>query len=267
MSLRKASAAGTFYPADCNEIRRYIEYFNTILDDEGFVPKSGMRARALISPHAGYIYSGFSANAAYRSIAHLKPKRIIVLGPSHRVFINGASIAKYDRYETPCGELDIDVAYSKKIEDGFSYITFDPKAHSEHSTETQIPFINYYFRNIPIVEIVYGKIEHEEMTQVLDFLLQDRENLVVISTDLSHYYDLQTAKKLDNICLQAIATMDIDLLDKGCEACGMIGVRALIGVANKIDLESSIIDHRTSADASGDSSQVVGYMSAIFYEK
>ena len=149
MSLRKASVAGTFYPASCSEIKRYIEHFNTTLDDAGWVPKNVFRARALISPHAGYVYSGFSANAAYRSIAHLKPKRIVVLGPSHRVLINGASIAKYDRYETPCKELDIDVAYSKKIEDRFGYITFDPKAHSEHSTETQIPFIDHYFKNVP----------------------------------------------------------------------------------------------------------------------
>lgn len=267
MSLRKASVAGTFYPANCNEIKRYIEQFNTTLDDARWVPKSVFRARALISPHAGYVYSGFSANAAYRSIAHLKPKRIVVLGPSHRVLINGASIAKYDRYETPCGELDIDVAYSKKIEDRFDCIIFDPQAHSEHSTETQIPFVDYYFKKVPIVEIVYGKIEHKEMTQVLDFLLQDRDNLLVISTDLSHYYDQHTAKKLDNICLQAIVAMDMELLDAGCEACGMIGVKALIDAANKIDLGSSIIDYRTSADASGDTSQVVGYMSAVFYEK
>ncbi len=267
MSLRKASVAGTFYPADCNEIKKYIEHFNTILDNAKPTPGSDFRARALISPHAGYIYSGFSANAAYRAIEHLKPKRIIVLGPSHRVFIDGASIAKYDRYETPCKELDIDVVYSKEIEDRFDFIAFDPKAHNEHSTETQIPFIDHYFKNIPIVEIVYGKIEHKEMIQVLDFLLQDRDNLLVISTDLSHYYDLQTAKKLDNICLKAIATMDVELLNKGCEACGMLGVRALIDAANKIDLASSIIDYRTSADVSGDNSKVVGYMSAVFYEK
>ena len=90
---------------------------------------------------------------------------------------------------------------------------------------------------------------------------------MVISTDLSHYYDQHTAKKLDNICLQAIVAMDMELLDEGCEACGMIGVRALIDAANKIDIGSSIMDYRTSADVSGDTSQVVGYMSAIFYEK
>jgi AmmeMemoRadiSam system protein B len=267
MSQRKTSVAGRFYPARCSEIKRYIEHFNILLKSAGLKPNKDIKARAIISPHAGYIYSGFTANAAYKTIEHLTPKRVIVIGPSHRVYLDGASVAKYDRYETPCGKIDIDKIYSKELMDRFDFIAFDPKAHSEHSTETQMPFVEHYFPDTPVVEIVYGQIEHKKITKLFDFLLQDGDNFLIISTDLSHYHNLQSAKRIDSICLKAIDTMDVELLSKGCEACGMVGVKALIDTANKISLKSSIIDYRTSADVSGDNSKVVGYVSAVLCEK
>ncbi|MBN2768573.1 MAG: AmmeMemoRadiSam system protein B [Campylobacterales bacterium] len=266
MSTRKASVAGTFYPAECSEIEKYIEHFNAIFNESGYKERVDITPRAIIAPHAGYVYSGFTANAVYRTIQHMKPKRVIVVGPSHKVFIEGISIARYDMYETPCKELMIDNSYSQKIEDKFDFIFFDPAAHNEHSTETQIPFIAHYFKDIDIVEMVYGRVDYQKISEVLDFVFQDRDNLLVISTDLSHFYDLQSANTLDNICLKAIVEKEIRLLDAGCEACGKIGVKALLESVNKIGLQSVVVDYRTSADMSGDSSRVVGYVSAVFYE-
>ena len=264
MRMRKASVAGTFYPAACSEIEKYIEHFNAIFDEGNREERIDIAPRAIIAPHAGYVYSGFTANAAYRTIRHMKPKRAVIIGPSHKVLIDGISIARYDRYKTPCGELIVDDLYSQEIEDRFDSVFFDPTAHNEHSTETQIPFIGHYFKDVHIVEMVYGRVDHGEIAKILDFVFQDRDNLVVISTDLSHFYDLQSAKRLDNICLKAIIDENASLLDAGCEACGMLGMKALLESANKMDFKSIVVDYRTSADISGDSSRVVGYVSAVF---
>ena len=139
-----------------------------------------------------------------------------------------------------------------------------PEAHQEHSTETQIPFLKYYLPEIEVIELVYGGIEYEDLSKIISYLLKDEDNLIVISTDLSHFYSLEEAKNLDNICLNGVEELNLKTLNSGCEACGKIGVNALIAVAKKEGLKPILLDYRTSADASGDNSRVVGYMSSIF---
>jgi AmmeMemoRadiSam system protein B len=224
-----------------------------------------MSARAVISPHAGYVYSGFTANAAYRLIDTAKIKRVVVIGPSHRVYINGASVALYDTYSSPCGELTIDKGYSQRLIESYEALSFEPSAHAEHSTEVQVPFIQHYFGDIFVVEIVYGDIDYTELVPIIEHVLSDEENFVVISTDLSHFYTLEDANKLDRICLTAVEQMDLPKLNSGCEACGMIGVKAMLASASKLGLQSQLIDYRTSYDASSDATRVVGYMSALIF--
>ncbi len=260
MSNRTMSVAGSFYPGSCDEIERYISTFNDALDKEialPFIPK------AIIAPHAGYIYSGFSANSAYRLIDTSAVKRVVVIGPSHRVFINGASVAVQDTYESPCGNLPIDSVYSRDLIDRYDVLGFQEDAHREHSTETQIPFIKHYFNDVKVVEIVYGDIGYQKLVPIIEEALRDEETFIVISTDLSHFYTLEEANKLDAICLKAVESMDINLMDSGCQACGMIGVKAVMQAAINSGLQSRLIDYRTSYDASGDAENVVGYLSAL----
>ncbi len=259
MSSRNMSVAGTFYPAECSEINRYIDTFNEAIK----IPPHKVGARAVISPHAGYVYSGFTANAAYRLIDTERIKRVVVIGPSHRVYLNGASVALYDSYSSPCGDLKIDKAYSQELIDRYVSLSFEPTAHAEHSTEVQVPFIQHYFDDIELVEIVYGDIDYSSLVPIIEEALSDEENFVVISTDLSHFYTLEDANKLDSICLRAVETMDLSTLNSGCEACGMIGVKAMLDTARKIGLQSQLVDYRTSYDASSDDTRVVGYMSAL----
>ena len=261
MSVRKTSVAGTFYPNSCLEINKYIEHFNGILEDVDFC--SDIKVRAIISPHAGYVYSGFTANFAFNLIQKNKPKRVIVIGPSHRVYINGASIALYDEYETPCGNLKVDLDYSIKLKEEFDFLTFDESAHSEHSTETQMPFIKHCFEQTRVIEIVYGDINYQKISELIDELLKDEDNLIVISTDLSHFYTLKEANVLDQHCIDAIESLNISEFDSGGEACGMIGVKAIINSAVKNSFRSKIVDYRTSFDASSDEGSVVGYVSAL----
>jgi AmmeMemoRadiSam system protein B len=117
---------------------------------------------------------------------------------------------------------------------------------------------------VNIVEIVYGQEDPKHLSQIIDYILEDKDNVVVISTDLSHFYNLIEAEQLDNICLKAIESLDINKLHSGCEACGMIGVEAILLSAKRANLKAHILDYRTSAEASGDESRVVGYVSAYF---
>ncbi len=268
MSIRKAVVSGSFYPNDKNEIEKYIKHFN-----QGFtIPENSdvkkIHPRAIISPHAGYIYSGFTANLAFNLASKNSSfKRVIVIGPSHKVYLEGASIALYHEYETPLGNIKIDLDYSKKLKDKYDFLVFDEELHFEHSTETQAPFIKSYFNNLEIIEIVYGKLNYELLSSLIDELLEDKNNFIVISTDLSHFHTFDEAKKIDNICLNAIAKRDLHLFEKGCEACGIIGVKAMIKSCLKNDLITNMLHYCTSYDRTKDASSVVGYSSFLIGQK
>ena len=262
-NTRKSSFSGSFYPKEKTELLRYIEHFNK----SSSTKKINIKPRAIISPHAGYIYSGFTANLAYNLSSQMaKFKRIIVIGPSHKVYLENASIALYKDYETPLGNIKIDLAYSHLLKNKYDFLNFIKEAHNEHSTETQAPFIKNYFNSSLMIELVYGKISYEKLSILIDDLLQDKDNFIVISTDLSHFYDLEKANKLDNICLNAIVKKDLALFDKGCEACGMTGVKAIIKSSIKYKLKTHFLHYCTSYDNTKDDKSVVGYASVLIGE-
>jgi len=264
MNARKSTVMGQFYPTDPNEITGMFTHYNKILD-ENIEDKILLKQkpRAIIVPHAGYIYSAFTANVAYRLLENAHAKKVVVIGPSHRVYLKGTSVSDYDQYETPFGALQIDHTLVNELKKNFG-LSFIPDAHHEHSTEVQMPFIKSYDPNASVVELVYGDEDPGNLAKIIEYLLEDPSVAVVISTDLSHYYDINKAKELDNICLDAVKNLDVRELHQGCEACGKVGVEAMLIAAKKDDLKSILLDYRTSADASGDKSSVVGYMSAAF---
>ena len=264
MSIRKESVAGTFYPDNAKQIENMIKDYNKVID-EHLKQKDVLKLepRAIIVPHAGYIYSAFTANLAYRLLANSKPKRVVVIGPSHKVYLDGVSASDYDYYETPFGNLSIDKEFISILKKNFQ-VNFIPEAHHEHSTEVQMPLISNYLKDVKVVELVYGKVDPTYLSQIIDFCLNQKDTAVVISTDLSHYYSLSDAKKLDNICMDAIVNLNTKRLHEGCEACGKIGVEAMLIEAKKRQLTPRLLDYRTSADASGDESRVVGYLSVAF---
>ncbi len=265
MNKRLMSVAGSFYPSSTNEINQIISHFNAILESHPDVIKSfsNLSGYAIIVPHAGWVYSGFTANIAFRVLTNTQPKTIVVIGPSHRIGFNGASISDLDSYQTPLGDLTIDRNLMKYLIEQFN-MSYYPDAHHEHSTEVQMPFIKYYFPDVKVIEIVYAYTDHSLIEPIINYCLNQGDVAVVISTDLSHYYSKEEANKMDEICLEAIRDENTVELHQGCEACGMIGVEAILNVAKKKGLTSTILDYRTSADASGDTARVVGYTSALF---
>ena len=258
---RKATVAGMFYPDICSEIKHAIEYFTKAMP----AMTLDVVPRALIVPHAGYIYSGYTANLAYHYTASKRAdiERVVVIGPSHRIYVSGASIALFETYQTPCGELEIDLKLSYALKQKFAFLDFHPMAHEEHSTEVQMPFIRQYFKQAKVVEIVYGDISHTELSLLIDEVLSDEKTLVVISTDLSHFYTQEEANKLDHACIEAISHRDLHALAHGCEACGITGVKAMVQSALSHNFQAHFLDYRTSYDRSKDASRVVGYASFV----
>jgi AmmeMemoRadiSam system protein B len=254
-----------WYGGTCEAVENYIAHFNKIIDENVDKDKAkeifSLKPKALIVPHAGWVYSGFTANFAYRIVANSTPKRIAVIGPSHKFAFDGISVSLEDKYQTPCGNLDMDIQISKKLIENFGVLNLE-YVHTEHSTEVQMPFIKHYFSNIPVMELIYSNYTPSKLSEIINYLLSNN-TLIVISSDLSHYYDLKTANALDYNCLEAVAEEDINKLSS-CEACGKIGIEAMIISAKEMNLTSFIVDYRTSADVSGDTNQVVGYMSAVF---
>ena len=242
-------------------IARFIGMPNEHTDDPSFGPKITRD----YSTASGHVYSAFTSNVAFRLFANAKPKRVVVIGPSNCVYLKGASVGLYDAYETPYANVPVDKAFAAKLIGRFG-LTFAPEAHYEHSTEVEIPLLLHYVSNVEIVEIVYGDIDPEVLAEVLVYLLKDKDTGVIISSDLSHYCPLGKEKALDGLCLEAVQRLDPILLHKGCEACGKIGIEAMIYAARALHLKPLLLDYRTGADATGDTLKVVGYMSAAFLE-
>jgi AmmeMemoRadiSam system protein B len=256
--IREGFFKDYFYSANSMELEDEFEEFEKRGEFE-----FDKKPKAIISPHAGYMYSGYTASLVYRVVSRFEYKSVAVIGPSHRIAFDGVSCFGFEKYATPFGEIEFDDELYSKIKSSFNIHSI-LEVHQEHSTETQFPFVKKYIKNAKMLEFVYGRINYVALAKLVEFLLNEGV-LVVISTDLSHFYDLKEAERLDKICIEAIKQLDNNQFAKGCEACGLTGVMGLTECASEMGLDSIVVDYRTSADASGDESRVVGYLSAIIY--
>ncbi len=258
---REMSVDGSFYPAQKSELERYFNHFNNLCE-ENYV-KTEFKSRAVIVPHAGYIYSGYTANLAYRVLANSGIKKFVVIGPSHKIAFDGVSLCRFKNYATPFGDIPAIEDMTQKLKERFTLACISD-AHYEHSTEVQFAFLKHYIPDTHIVELVYSQVDTQDLSMIIEYILDQEDCGVIISSDLSHFYSLEDANKLDKICLESIQNLDIQKLDSGCEACGILGIKAMIQTAKRLSLTPHLLDYRTSADASEDSSRVVGYLSSCF---
>jgi AmmeMemoRadiSam system protein B len=265
--IRPAGNSGKFYPHNSDEIAQMIVTWNNILqksiEDETVFD---ICPDAIVVPHAGYVYSGFTANFAHRLLRTKKPERIVIAGPSHHVYVRGISAGYFDAYETPLGLLKGDKEYLTELSQYFNF-TFEETAHNlEHSTETQFPFIKHYLPDAKIVELIYGNTDYLELAAIFEYILRDDKNALVVSTDLSHFHPGKVAREIDNYCLVAFEYKNVELCLEKCEACGKTGLTGLIKTANDLYLNNKILDYRTSGDITGETDSVVGYMSGVVYK-
>lgn len=244
------------------------------------VPKASTvgQARALIVPHAGYPYSGKTAAAAYKLIGGEQFDAVVVISPSHRVFFKGAAVFDGDGYATPLGTVPIDKGLSKLLGQLHPAVYLSPMGHAsgstrgEHALEVQLPFLQVVLGKFRLVAIVMGDQEEDTINAVAEVLsagLKDRNVLLVASTDLSHFYSIKKAERLDRAVRAAVEAYDpeglIEVLESGRgEACGGGIVAAVLKASKRLfGGEIQIIDYTTSAEATGDADEVVGYMSAV----
>jgi AmmeMemoRadiSam system protein B len=260
MKIREAAVAGAFYPEDREElksmIRRFVE--SAPLEDLNDL-------KALIAPHAGYIYSGPIAGYSYKqimNIEHLKNVKVIIIAPSHYAYFHGASVGLFDAYKTPLGFINVSKDAQKLLQlEEFHFIL---DAHlEEHSIEVHLPFLQYTLPHFEIVPILYSEISEESLLKGI-LSIFDESSILIVSTDLSHYYPYEVAIKKDAHCIKAVEQLNKKSL-LYCEACGKTGIATVIDFAKVMNLKSKVLKYATSGDTAGPKSQVVGYLSAVFY--
>ncbi|MFZ5467572.1 MAG: AmmeMemoRadiSam system protein B [Pseudomonadota bacterium] len=258
---RPAAVAGRFYPADPAELRRQLE---------AYVPAGqpgAARPKALIAPHAGYVYSGPVAGRAYARLAEARGsiERVVLLGPAHFVHLRGLALPEAGAFETPLGAVPVDAAAARAIAGLPQVITSDHPHAPEHSLEVHLPFLQQALGAFSVVPLVVGDATFEEVDEVLETLWGGAETLVVVSTDLSHFLDHAAARQMDAVTAEAIDALWPEAI--GFEqACGRVPLGGLLRLARRQGMGIERLDLRNSGDTAGHRHQVVGYGAWALYE-
>ncbi len=259
--IREPAVAGMFYPANADELADTVQHYLA-----GATPQPGPIPKAIIAPHAGYIYSGPVAASAYIQLIPAKYtiKRVVLLGPSHRVPLHGLAASSATHFATPLGRIPLDTQSIEKICQ-LPQVTINDQAHSqEHSLEVHLPFLQQVLDEFSLIPLVVGQSTPEEVHQVLAELWGGTETLIVISSDLSHYHEYTVAKQLDQKTSEAIELFDYKHIDYE-NACGRDPVNGLLHFAKQIGMKANTIDLRNSGDTAGSHDQVVGYGAYLFH--
>ncbi len=259
-AIREPAVAGQFYAANSTELAAGVA---TLLDAAPAVATSA--PKALIVPHAGYMYSGPVAASAYASLRpyHDRYRRVVLLGPSHRVPFRGLATTSADAFRTPLGDVPID---RDALAVGVPGLDVSDAPHAlEHSLEVQLPFLQSVLDDFALVPIVVGDADPALVARAIHVFWDGPETLIVISSDLSHYLPYETARKSDAITCDVIEHFDADRLEHHM-ACGATPVAGLLIAAREKGLEVRTLDLRNSGDTSGEMGAVVGYGAWGFFE-
>jgi AmmeMemoRadiSam system protein B len=259
-SVRPVAVAGSFYPGEASALAAEVAAY---LADAA--PAAGARVpKAIIAPHAGYMYSGPIAASIYARLAPLRGRvrRVVLAGPAHRVYVRGAAVPASRAFASPLGvvELDTDaIANLKRL----PFVEVSDRAHAmEHSLEVHLPFLQQVLGEFKLVPVVVGDASPEEMAQLFDALWGGDETRIVVSSDLSHYLTYDAARARDRETANAILALDPNLAPE--EACGAAPINGLLATARRRALVPELVDLRNSGDTAGDRSRVVGYGAFAF---
>ena len=252
--VRPAAVAGRFYPANAAALADLVDA------SLGGVAVAGPLPKALIVPHAGYVYSGPIAASAYATLRPYRHRihRVVLLGPAHFVRVTALAISSADAFATPLGSVEIDDELRRRAL-ALPQVHIDDRAHArEHSLEVQLPFLQRVLDRYTILPLVVGNARPDEVADVLEQVARGTNTLVVISSDLSHYHDYATATVRDRRTAEAIVARRSD--DIGPEdACGVTGIRGVLELARRQDLGVRLLDLRNAGDTAGLMDEVVGY--------
>ena len=261
--VRPAAVAGMFYPRDARALERDVA---DLLDGvENLAPRFG-HPKALIVPHAGYVYSGPVAARAYDELGAARGivKRVVLLGPVHRVPVRGLALPGSDAFETPLGRVPVDAQAVQRLAP-FRQVVTSPEAHAqEHALEVQLPFLQKMLGEFALVPLAVGDARPQEVREVIERLWGGPETLFVISTDLSHYHAYDEARAIDRATLSRIAALGTDINHE--EACGATPLNGFLAVARARGLSIRLLGACNSGDTAGGKDRVVGYSAFALYE-
>jgi len=252
---RPPAVAGQFYTRHPERLHDQVRKFMDTAP-----PYAGSRPKAVIAPHAGYVYSGAVAGIAFAAVQNAAPtlSRVVVMGPAHYVPFRGIALPRSDAFETPLGRLPLDTAALSGLGD-LPYVCADDAAHApEHAIEVELPFLQAMLQDFVLVPLVVGHATPEEVGEVLARLWGEDDSLIVISSDLSHYHAYATAQGLDAATAAAIEQAQWEKLGPQ-NACGYLPIAGLLREATRRNLKAQRLALCNSGDTAGDRARVVGY--------
>ena len=262
-NIRPAAVAGMFYPAEPGQLADDVQQL--LVQARANTPRLlDLVPKALIVPHAGYIYSGAIAATAYASLQKIaaRIRRVVLLGPTHRVAVRGLALSGADAFDTPLGRVTLDAAGARAIA-RLPQVGVSAQAHAlEHSLEVQLPFLQSILTDFTLLPLAVGMATAEEVAEVLETVWGGDETLIVISSDLSHYLPYATAQRVDQATAQSILKLQQPIPHD--QACGGTPIGGLIIAAQKHHLAPHLLDLRNSGDTAGSDDRVVGYASFAF---
>jgi AmmeMemoRadiSam system protein B len=261
-TIRPAAVAGLFYPDDPRTLRAQVAQYLAQVGARAALPKT--TPKIVLAPHAGYVYSGPVAAHAYAALANAagRIRRVVLLGPTHRVAVRGIAAPTVDAFATPLGTVRLDRAAIDALADLPQVVAHDAAHAAEHALEVQLPFLQTVLGEFTLVPLAVGHVAPEAVAQVLERLWGGDETLLVISSDLSHYLPYARAQAVDRATVQRILALDADLDHD--EACGATPLAGALIAARKHGLVPRLLDLRNSGDTAGDRSRVVGYAAVAF---
>jgi AmmeMemoRadiSam system protein B/AmmeMemoRadiSam system protein A len=254
--VRPAAVAGTFYPGAAGALAEEVS--GLLGSVEPRAPATGW-PKALIVPHAGYVYSGPVAAHAYRELENARSsvRRVVLLGPAHRVPVRGLALPGDDAFDTPLGRVAVDADAVRALA-GLPQVLTSRAAHAhEHSLEVQLPFLQRTLDTFSLVPLVVGMATREEVAEVIERLWGGPETLIVLSSDLSHYHPYDEARRIDAATLERIAALATDLDPD--EACGAVPLNGLLLAARRRGMTARLLAAQDSGDTAGGRGEVVGY--------
>lgn len=254
LTIQPPSVAGLFYAADRKELRADVAALLETGPPQGPVPK------ALIAPHAGYVYSGPVAASAYAQLipAATRIQRIVLLAPAHRLPFHGLATSSSSRFRTPLGDVKVDEQARELALTLPQVNTIDQAFNGEHAVEVQLPFLQATLPDFSLVPFVVGDARGAEVAELLELLWGGDETLLVVSSDLSHYLSYEAAQRRDRQTTQAIEDLAPERIQHE-DACGCTPIQGLLMAAKKHGLKVKTVDLRNSGDTAGPKDRVVGY--------
>ncbi len=263
-NIRPPAVAGLFYPDSADELKQQVD---ALLGEAAanLTPEQIKTSpKAMIVPHAGYIYSGFTAASAYIRLNAERIRHVVLLGPVHRVPVRGLALPDTTAFATPLGIIPLNTAGMQAIEH-FPQVMTSAAAHQqEHSLEVQLPFLQRVLNNFTLIPLAVGDATANEVAEVLNVLWGDESTLILISSDLSHFHSYAEAQDMDAATAESVLALQSSINHQ--QACGATPVNGLLSVAKKRHMHASLLDVRNSGDTAGDQNRVVGYASFAFHE-